>query len=76
MVSYGTRGGARGVAQLAAVLQALDMRQLDDHLEVRITHDDVDANWQLRDLGALMAPYQERARAVDAQMVAALTLPA
>jgi NAD(P)H-dependent FMN reductase/DNA-binding MarR family transcriptional regulator len=75
MVSYGTRGGNRGVAQLASVLQGLDMRPLDDHLEVKITQDDVDANWQLKDLGALMGPYQQQARTIDVQMTEALTLP-
>jgi len=55
MVSYGTRGGNRGIAQLASVLQGLDMRPLDGHLEVTVSHDDVDADWQLKDLGALMS---------------------
>jgi len=76
MVSYGTRGGNRGVAQLASVLQGLDMHQLDAHLEVKITHDDVDADWQLRDLRGLMAPYLAQARLIDTQMAEALTLPA
>jgi NAD(P)H-dependent FMN reductase/DNA-binding MarR family transcriptional regulator len=76
MVSYGTRGGNRGVAQLASVLQGLDMRQVDDHLEVKITSNDLDADWQLKDLGTLMASYQEQTRAIDAQMVEALSLPA
>jgi NAD(P)H-dependent FMN reductase/DNA-binding MarR family transcriptional regulator len=75
MVSYGTRGGNRGLAQLATVLQGLDMRQLDDHLEVKITHDDVDDDWQLKDLGSLMTPYWEQVRAMDMQMTAALTIP-
>jgi NAD(P)H-dependent FMN reductase/DNA-binding MarR family transcriptional regulator len=76
MVSYGTRGGNRGVAQLATVLQGLNMRRLDDHLEVKITHDDVDDDWQLKNLPALMAPYRDRVRTIDVQMALALTLPA
>lgn len=75
-VSYGTRGGNRGVAQLATVLQGLHMNQLDDHLEVKITHDDVDGNWQLKNLQALMAPYHDQIRTVDAQMALALAVPA
>lgn len=74
MVSYGTRGGNRGVSQLASVLQGLDMRQLGCNLQVKITLDDVDADWQLKDLAALMAPYWEQARSIDAQMAEALTL--
>lgn len=76
MVSYGTRGGNRGVAQLAGVLQGLNMRQLDDHLEIKIVHEDLDADWQLKDLPALMAPYREQARTIDTQMAIALSLPA
>jgi NAD(P)H-dependent FMN reductase/DNA-binding MarR family transcriptional regulator len=72
MVSYGTRGGNRGVAQLSTVLQGLNMRQLDAHLEIKIIHEDVDADWQLKDLNALMAPYRDQARAIDAEMAHAL----
>jgi NAD(P)H-dependent FMN reductase/DNA-binding MarR family transcriptional regulator len=76
MISYGTKGGNRGVAQLSTVLQGLDMHQLDDHLELKITHDDVDADWQLKDLQSLMAPYREQVRAIDTQMAEALALRA
>jgi NAD(P)H-dependent FMN reductase/DNA-binding MarR family transcriptional regulator len=76
MLSYGTRGGNRGVSQLATVLQGLNMRQLDNHLEVKITDIDVDDGWQLNDLPALMEPYRDAARAIDDQMVLALTLEA
>ena len=51
------------------------MRLLDDHLEVKISHDDVDADWQLSDLAALMAPYRDQARAIDKQMSEALAVP-
>jgi NAD(P)H-dependent FMN reductase/DNA-binding MarR family transcriptional regulator len=74
MVSYGTRGGSRGVAQLASVLQGLNMHQLDDHLEVKITHDDMDGEWQLKNLSALMVPYQDQVRTIGTQMELALTL--
>ena len=76
MVSYGTRGGDRGVAQLGGVLQGLNMHQLDDHLKVKIIHDDVDDDWQLKNLPALMAPYCDRVRTLDAKMVLALSLRA
>jgi NAD(P)H-dependent FMN reductase len=76
MVSYGTRGGNRGVAQLASVLQGLNMLQLDNHLEVKITLDDLDAKWQLKDVAALMVPYQDQTRAIDTQMAEALSVAA
>lgn len=71
-VTYGTRGGAKGALQLQGVLDGIHMRQLDDRLEVVITGDAVDENWQLRDLEALMHPYRAQIRAIDAQMVDAL----
>jgi len=71
-VTYGTRGGAKGALQLHGVLEGIHMRQLDDRLEVFITDDDVDANWQLRDLEALMNPYRAQIRTIAAQMVEAL----
>ncbi len=74
MVTYGTRGGNRGAAQLSTVLQGLEMRQLRDHLEVKVTHDDLDADWQITGIGALMAPYQEQTKAIDAQMADALVV--
>jgi hypothetical protein len=48
------------------------MRELPAQLEVVITDDDVDETWQLRDLDAVMRPYHEQARTIDAQMVEAL----
>jgi NAD(P)H-dependent FMN reductase len=71
-VTYGTRGGAKGAVQLHGVLEGIHMRQLDDHLEVFVTDDAVDENWQLRDLEALMHPYRAQVRTIDAQMVEAL----
>jgi NAD(P)H-dependent FMN reductase len=71
-VTYGTRGGAKGALQLQGVLDGIHMRQLDDRLEVVITDDAVDENWQLRDLEALMHPYRAQIRTIDAQMVEAL----
>jgi NAD(P)H-dependent FMN reductase len=71
-VTYGTRGGGKGAQQLSGVLDGLHMRQLDDHLEVIISDDDVDENWQLRDLETLMRPYRSQIRTIDAQLVEAL----
>jgi NAD(P)H-dependent FMN reductase len=71
-VTYGTRGGGKGAEQLHGVLQGLHMRELEDHLEVVITDDDVDDKWQLRDLEALMRPHRAEVRRMDAQMVEAL----
>ena len=63
------------MAQLATVSQGLDIRQLNDHLEVKITHEDVDDDWQLKDLESLMTPSREQVMAMDMQMAVALTLP-
>jgi NAD(P)H-dependent FMN reductase len=71
-VTYGTHGGSKAAAQFHMVLQGLHMRELDDHLEVVITDDDVDENWQLRELDATLRPYLAQARAVDAELVEAL----
>jgi hypothetical protein len=48
------------------------MQELDDHLEVIVTRDDVDDAWQLRDLGATLRPYREHSLAVAAQTAEAL----
>ncbi len=71
-VTYGTRGGSKGAAQLREVLNGLHMRALDDRVEIVITDDDVDGSWQLKDLDATMRPYREQTRTIDAQMVEAL----
>jgi NAD(P)H-dependent FMN reductase len=71
-VTYGTRGGNKGAEQLSSVLHGLKMQELPDHLEVVIVDDDVDDDWQLRDLDAVMRPYHEQLKAIDEQMVEAL----
>ena len=71
-VTYGTRGGGKGAQQLQGVLQGLHMRALEQHIEIVVTDDDVDDNWQLRDLEGLMRPYRPQVRTIDAQMVEAL----
>lgn len=48
------------------------MRPLDDHLEVAIGKADVDDNWQVKDLEAIIRPYLGQTRTVGAQMLAAL----
>ena len=50
----------------------MDMRELDDHLEVVITEADVDEDWQLKDLGSTLRPYVAKTRMIDVQMVDAL----
>ena len=72
LATYGTRGGNRGARQLNEVLQGLHMNLLEDHLEIVITEDDVDEEWQLRDLSAVMAPYVEQTQRIDAQMTEAI----
>jgi len=71
-VTYGTHGGSRAAVQIQGVLQGLHMRELTDHLEVRIGDDDVDDNGQVLDVEAVLAPYAELSRRIDAQMRAAL----
>jgi hypothetical protein len=48
------------------------MNILEDHLEIVITEDDIDDEWQLLDLGAVMAPYVDQTQRIDAQMVEAI----
>jgi NAD(P)H-dependent FMN reductase len=71
--TYGTRGGSRGARQLREVFQGLHMRELADHLELVITEDDVDDEWQLKDVGATLRPYVEQIRAIDNQMTDEIT---
>jgi NAD(P)H-dependent FMN reductase len=71
-VTYGTRGGKKAAEQIHGVLEGLKMRELDDHLEVFITDDDVDERWQVRELDTVMRPYHAQVKAIDAQMVEAL----
>jgi hypothetical protein len=71
-VTYGTRGGNRGARQIREVLAGLHMRELDDHLEVVITEEDVDGEWQLKDIERTLRPYVAQTRTIDVQMVDAL----
>ncbi|MEU0936248.1 NADPH-dependent FMN reductase [Embleya sp. NPDC005971] len=72
VATYGTRGGNKGAAQLLTVLQGLHMRPLEDHLELVTTDDDVDENWQLKDVNATLHSYRDHVRKLDEQMTAAL----
>ena len=69
--TYGTHGGNRAAAQFSGVLGGLHLRELPAHLELVITDDDVDDEWQLIDIEATLSPYREQVRAVDAQLAAA-----
>ena len=71
-VTYGTRGGAKGADQMRQVFDGLHMRALPYRVEVRITADQVDEQWQLKDLEGTMNPYREGLRMIDAQMLEAL----
>jgi NAD(P)H-dependent FMN reductase len=71
-VTYGTRGGSRAGGQFREVLMGLHMRPLDDRLELVITEDDVDADWQLKDLERTLRPYAGPMRTIAAQMRRAL----
>jgi NAD(P)H-dependent FMN reductase len=72
-VTYGTRGGNKGAAQFHGVLEGVHMRPLEDRLEIVITDEDVDEDWQLRDASATLRPYLQQVRQLDAQLVEALT---
>jgi len=71
-VTYGTRGGARAADQFREVLTGLHLHTLQDRLELVITKADLDEEWQLKDLDAVMEPYREQTRAIDAQLLEAL----
>lgn len=71
-VTYGTRGGPRSAAQMRSVFEGLKMQQLDNHVEVSISAEAVDEEFQLRDVDGTLQPYLEQTRALDAQMVEAL----
>ena len=73
--TYGTHGGSQAAAQLQGVLAGLHMRELDDHLEIVITLDDVDRDWQVKDLESVLAPHRYQIRRIDRQMRAALIPP-
>jgi NAD(P)H-dependent FMN reductase/DNA-binding MarR family transcriptional regulator len=71
-VTYGTRGGSKAAEQIRGVLAGLHMRELENHLEVIITKDDLDEQWQIKDINAILQPYREQIRTLDTQMVEAL----
>ena len=73
LVTYGTRGGSRAAAQFRELLAGLDMQALDDQVLAVITRQDLDDDWQLVDVDATLEPYRRTTRAIDAQMVEALT---
>jgi hypothetical protein len=75
-VTYGTRGGQRGAQQIREVFTGLHMRPLEERLELVITEDDVDENWKLKDLDAVMRPYLAQAREIDLQMTEVLGVAA
>ena len=71
-VTYGTRGGNKAADQMNQLFHGLHMRPLPGRLELIITDDHVDEQWQLKDLEATMSPYRDQLREIDAQMVEAL----
>lgn len=71
-VTYGTRGGNKAAQQFHGVLEGLHMRPLADRIEIVITNEAVDENWQLRDLNATLRPYLQQIRQLDAQLIEAL----
>jgi NAD(P)H-dependent FMN reductase len=71
-VTYGTRGGNKGAAQFRGVLEGVRMRLLEDRIEIVVTDEDVDGDWQLRDLNTTLRPYLEQVRQLDAQLVSML----
>jgi NAD(P)H-dependent FMN reductase len=72
-VTFGTRGGSRAAEQFATILMGLHMKSLDYHLEVVITEEDLDDNWQLSDIDATLRPYAEQTQTINAEMVSSLS---
>jgi NAD(P)H-dependent FMN reductase len=70
-MTYGTRGGSKAAEQFTEVLHGLHMRVLD-HVEAVITDDDLDEDWQLKDIRATLHPVQPALAAIDFQMTEAL----
>ena len=71
-VTYGNHGGSRAALQIQGVFQGLHMKELADHLEVRITAEDVDDKGQILVLDAILTPYRSQIASIDAEMIAAL----
>jgi NAD(P)H-dependent FMN reductase len=71
-VTYGTRGGGKAADQMRQLFDGFHMRPLQDRVEVVITDDQVDSQWQLKDVEATMGSYRDQLRQVDAEMVEAL----
>lgn len=71
-LTYGTRGGSKAAEQFLTVMQGLHMRILDTHVEAIITDNDVDADWQLKDVSATLNPTRPRLAAIDAELIEAL----
>lgn len=71
-LTYGNHGGNLAADQFLTVMRGVGMRPLDSHIEVVIGRDDVDENWQIRDLEAVMAPYRDQLLTIDQQMSQAL----
>ncbi|MFD9895257.1 NADPH-dependent FMN reductase [Amycolatopsis sp. NPDC059027] len=72
LLTYGTRGGGKAAEQFISVLHGLHMRVLDTHVEAVITDQDVDENWQLRDLDGTLRPNRALLRKIDEEMTEAL----
>jgi len=70
-LTYGTRGGSKASEQFTSVLQGLHMRILD-HVEAVITDDDLDEEWQLKDIHATLHTILPTLDAIDFQMTEAL----
>lgn len=73
--TYGTHGGGRAARQIRGVLAGLRMRELHDHLEIVITVKDVDSEWQIKDLDAVLGRCRPRLKVIGGQMLDALEVP-
>jgi NAD(P)H-dependent FMN reductase len=71
-VTYGTRGGNKAADQMNQLFGGLHMRPLPGRVELKITDDQVDEKWQLKDLETTMSPYRDQLQDIDAQMIEAL----
>jgi NAD(P)H-dependent FMN reductase len=71
-LTYGTRGGNKAADQFTSVMHGLHMRVTDDHVEAVITDEDVDGDWQLKDVHTTLFPVRTRLAAIDFQLTEAL----
>lgn len=72
LFTYGARGGHLAAEQLLQVLNGLHMEPLDTHVEAIIAADDIDDNWQLRNVETTLNPTHAQLATINEQFTEAL----